>query len=516
MSLDALTGLTPHVPLPDGGSSIGQATFTGDACGSNDPQVQAAVDRTVQAADGRIDSHAAVSYQIGETMSDPSLTQAQKDAYIAQLVAMANGGSGCAGVSPEQAAAINRAFSEVGNAAGHPCTPELRQQVADSIARSVADGSLGSNELYGLVSSGAAGSRQLLTGVQDSALLAQVSQRLLADARQQGYDINQYQRGPQLLTAAADLANMAAALGDRSAADAVLAEIDAVTRAGPVAGDMTLVQAMMATSLNDRVDLPARDGFHALAALLGASSATPDNQEAQDRLFAGLARSGSDGYAGGIDQSGERASALDQLGEYFERNFPRLAEADWRKSNTGDFHHGLVKDFMRQVLLDGDYGRIDQTNGVIAAEMHRLASQIGNTGLSPQVRENAASTLGTIMGSLEWATADFIANAKGDAEAKVEIIRFFTDKLTDKLIKTGAKQLPEGDARDAGTQAAKGFVDKLWQGITDWMASGEIQRGNEVTGPMVGLSQVLRDAMSDGESYLLNAFDLREDLYYDP
>jgi len=59
-------------------------------------------------------------------------------------------------------------------------------------------------------------------------------------------------------------------------------------------------------------------------------------------------------------------------------------------------------------------------------------------------------------------------------------------------------------------------VDKIWAGITEWAASGEIARGEEVTGGMIKLSQIFRNAMSDGDASLLNAFDLREDLYYDP
>lgn len=509
----------PFSPVADYSPPLtNTASATGDVCSTNDPQVQEAIDRTLQAGEHGSDPHHAIAHQISQTMNDPSLTQEQKDAYIAELIAMANGGAnGCGSVSATQAESINRAFNEIGNAYSGENTPELRQQVTDSIARSVDNGHLGSNEIYGLVKEpGTAGARELLTGIGDGDLLSSVSQRLLADARREGYDINQYQHGPALLTAAADIANMAAANGNSIAADRVLSEIHRVTASGPVAGDMTLVQAMMATSLNSQVDLPERDGFHALAGLLGSSSPTEGNQAAQDLLFATLVRSGQDGYVGGIDQYGDRSAALDDLGEYFDANFPRLAETDWRKTNTGDPLHGVIKDFMRHVLLDADYGRVDQTNDVIATEMLRLATEMGNTDLPLDERENAASTMGTIMGSLQWATADFIANAQGNAEAKTEAIRFFTDKLTDKLISKGAGHLPEGDVRTSGTQASKNFVDKIWGNITDWMASGEIARADEVTGGMVDLSQILRDGMSDTDAALLNAFDLRVELYYDP
>ncbi len=507
MFFSLVSMVAPMVPTA-GGGGVNQST----ACSSNDPKVQEAIDRTVQVAGRGPEPDQAVAYQISRTMSDPSLTQEQKDEYIAALLAMANGGSnGCGSVSSEQADAINGAFNEIGNAYSGENTPELRQQVTDSIARNVAAGRLGSDEIYGLVSKpGTAGARELLTGIQDGELLADVSKRLVADARSEGYDINQYQNGPALLTAAADIANMASANGDSSAAEEVLGEIDRVMQQGPVAGDMTLVQAMMATSLNGQAQLPARDGFHALAELLDSRNATSTNQKARDRLFAALARSGDDGYVGGIDQSGERTSALEQLGRYFENNFSRLAEADWRKTNTGDFHHGLIKDFMRHVLLDADYNRVDQTNGVIATEMRHLADKIGNADLTDDARTAAADTLGTIMGSLEWATSDFIENARGDAEAKTALIRTFSDKLTDALISAGPGKVP------GGTQGANYLVNEIWSRITDQMASGEINRANDVTGGMITLSQIFRDAMSNGDPDLLNAFDQREDLYYDP
>lgn len=509
MSLSLFAIFMPITPTPiSGGGSSSQTT----ACSGNDPKVQEEIERTLQIANSSPNSAQAIAYQISRVMSDPSLTQQQKDEYIAALLGMANGdANGCRSVSPEQAEAINRAFNEIGNTFSGENTPELRQQVTDSIARNVSAGRLGADELYGLVREpGTAGARQLLTGIEDGKILADVSKRLLADARREGYDINKYQNGPALLTAAADIANLAAGHGDTSAANDVLGEIDTVMKQGPVAGDMTLVQAMMATSCGGLVHLPARDGFHALAALLNSSSSNATNQEAQDRLFAALARSGNDGYAGGIDQSGERTSALEQLGKYFEQNFSRLAEADWRKTNTGDFHHGLIKDFMRYVLLDTDYKRVDQTNHVIATEMRHLVDRIGNDNLPQDARETAASTLGSIMGSLEWATADFIEHAHGDADAKVQLIRLFSDKLTSALISAGPGKVP------GGSEVSNHLVDEIWENIANRMASGEVERGEGVTNDMIELSRIFRDAMSNGDTSLLTAFDLREDLYYDP
>jgi len=345
-----------------------------------------------------------------------------------------------------------------------------------------------------------------------------VSHRLIADAPAQGYDINDYQTGPQTLTAAADIANMAAAGGNRSAANAVLAEIARVEAKGAVAGDdMTLTQAMMATTVGGGQwnNLYERDGFHALSGLLNSSTQNAANQPAQDKLFAGLVRSGGEGYVGGIDEGGNRGPALDQLGTYFDRNVTRLAETDWRMDNTGDFHHGLVQDFTRNVMLDKDYGRIEQSQEALTNEMTRLAVQVGDTNADPQAREAAASTLGAIMGSLEQAGADYIAHAEGNAEAKVAFVRQFTDIVTDKLIGKLAEKIPEGEVRSGATTAGGNFVDQLWQKLVDHekqVATGEVDK---TTGGVLDLAQTIRTTMATGDASLLNAFDLRVELYYD-
>jgi len=354
--------------------------------------------------------------------------------------------------------------------------------------------------------------------VRDGNVLASVSDRLVADARAQGYDINDYRTGPETLTAAADIANMAAANGNRSAANAVLAEIARVEAGGPVAGDMTLTEAMMATTVGGGRwgNLPERDGFHALSGLLNSVSQTAANQPAQDKLFAALVRSGGEGYVGGIDQSGERGTALDQLGIYFDRNVGRLAEADWRMDNTGDFHHGLMQDFVRHVLLDPGYGRLEQSQEALTDEMTRLAVAVDDPALSPAARENAASTLGAMMGSMQQAGADYIAHAEGNAEAKVAFLRQFTDIVTDKLIGKLAARLPEGGVRDGGKTAGGNFVDALWQKLVDHERQQAADHVDEATGGLLDLARTIRTAMSTGEASLLNAFDLRVELYYDP
>jgi len=490
------------------------------ACGTNDPQVQEAVDQTVAAAQfGQPNDGGAVAYQISETMARTDLTQDQKDEYIAAIVQLAGGQSnGCGSVDERTAGKLLAGLNDVGTAWTGPATPELRDQVTDAISRGVADGRLDTDDLYGIVSNpGSYGTRQLLTEVRDGTVLAGVANRLVDDARAQGYDINDYQTGPETLTAAADIANMAAANGNRSAANAVLAEITRVEAQGPVTDDMTLTQAMMATTAGGGQwnNLYERDGFHALSGLLNSVSQTAANQPAQDKLFAALVRSGDDKYVGGLDEGSNRGSALDQLGIYFDRNVGRLAETDWRMDNTGDFHHGLMQDFMRHVMLDTDYGRVTQTQDALTNEMTRLAVRVGDTNLSADQRETAASTLGAMMGSLQQAGADYIAHAKGDAEAKVAFVRQFTDTITDKLIGKLGARLPEGDVRDTATEGANNFVDALWQKLVDYQTQAAQGHVDETTGGLLDLARTIRTAMAPGEANLLNAFDLRVELYYD-
>jgi hypothetical protein len=487
-----------------GGMTAGQ---TGTAASASDPQVQEAVDRTLQYAEMRPESQV-VAYQISEVMNDPSLTQEQKDAYIAIMAGLADGVGGAFCIPDGQAEAIRRAFNDIGAAWTDPATPGLRQQVTDSIARNVADGRLDVDEIHALVREpGSAGARELLTGIRDGAVLSGVSDRLLADARREGYDINRYERGPELLTAAADIANMAAANGYTGSAGAVLAEIDRVMHAGPVAGDMTLVQAMMATSLGGLAELPGRDGFHALAGLLNSTAQTASNQEAQDRLFATLVRSGDDSYVGGLDQAGDVSGALDELGVYFEDNMDRLVAEDWRHTNTGHHLDGLVTDFTEKVMLHDGYGRADQTAEAMSDYIAHQAEIIADPDADVSEAEDAARALGTLLGSLELAGERYVDDAGGRAETGLGVLRSVIDLAGTKI---ASKAGPVGSAaynatlgaiadglKDAAVRAAEGDVD-------------------DVFGEIVNALQGVRLEINHLDGSILDAFDLRAHDARDP
>lgn len=501
MSVPSLSAFSTTMPV-----NTGATVF------SSDPQVHAAIEGTLATPD--------MTHAIDDVMNDPSLTQEQKDEYISTLIRLASDSvDGDGPIPPETAAGVIGSLRDIGNAYTGVCTPELRQQVTDSIARGVADGHLDSDDIYGIVRhSPTSGIRELLTGIGDGHLLADVSERLVADASEEGYDPYAPQGGVMLLTAAADIANMAAENGNSRAADIVLAEIDRVSAGGPIGDGVTLVQAMMAQSLeNHEANSPERTGFYVLAGLLHTSSPESDGaQIAQDRLFAELVRSSGD-YPGGIDQNGDVSGALDLLGEYFEANLPRLSETDWRMRNTtDDFNHRLMADFFRFVMLDPRYGRVDQTSEAIADEINRQAAVVGDPDLPIEERTAAANTLGAIMGSVEWATEDFIRSAEGSAEAQVSIVRFFTDKLTNHLIGQGSDRVPEGGLRNTSKDAANNFVDQIWQSIEDRLSSGERERGTAVTFDIIELSRIVRTVMSDDDAGLLNAFDDRRDTYADP
>lgn len=484
---------------------------------TQDPQVTEAVQATIELADAHHLSDPA--YTIEQTLADPSLTQAQKDEYIARLVEFSGSSGICTAdgqiISAETAAKFRTAFEEIGTAYTGPATPELRSQVTDAIARGVANGRLSADDLYSLVNPAtnpnSDGARQLLTGVSDGAVLNRVADRLLGDAQRLGYDINDDQIGPQALTAAADIAAMAADHGFTASASAVLAEIDRQTQAGPVADDMTLTQAMMATSLMGAYGSPieGRTGFDALAALVDSVPNTAANQPAADRLFASLVRSRDDGYVGGLDQSGNRSGALDSLGNYFDANVARLSEQDWRAANTGGLHHGLVRDFVRHVMLDDSYGAREQTASALGAEMTRLAGIVGDESRPLAQREDAATQFGTVIGSIQSAAQDYVENARGDAEDKIDLVRNVTDLITDKLI----SYVPGGDLVQEGGSA---FVDAAWGALADHVESQAQAHADETTGGLVTIAQTFREAMSDLPSSILNAYDYRVDHYFEP
>jgi hypothetical protein len=480
----------------------------------SDPKVDEAVETTLRFTEHLGDP----AYAIEQTLADDSLSQAQKDEYLARVIELAGNSSAMCtpygSIDGERSQKLIDALERIGTAYTDPATPELRSDVTAAIGRAVDSGRLDAADVYGLVdperNAISDGARELLTGIRDGAVLNRVADRLLGDAERLGYDINEYERGPEALTAAADIANMAADHGWTASANAIVAEIDKTMKEGAVAGDMTLVQAMMATSLGGSYGSPVegRTGLDALAGLVNsARSNDPKVAEATDSLFATLVRSGTDEAVGGLDQFGEKDESLAALGTYFNTNISRLIEDDWRKANTGGEQNLLVRDFTQNVLLEPDFAGRDATASAITDEMRRLSGIIDNEQAPMDARESAANSFGTLLGSIQQASASYVDKARGDTEEKVELVRGFTDLVTDKLLERGGPIAGEVGGR---------FVDAAWEQLATNAEEGAQAHVDDATGGMTATAQAFRDAMSPLDAKILNAFDMRVNLYYRP
>lgn len=490
------------------------------AGGSNryDPEVTARLEETLRFAELR----ARPTNVVAETLADSSLTQAQKDEYVARVLEMAQLTPGRwttlegLTVTPPASDNIRQMFENIGDAWTGPETPELRQAVAESIGRGVDNGRITAADLHAILDAEhnpiSDGARSLLTEVTDGAVLDRLSGMLLSDARAIGYRGNaaNYSRGVAALTAAADVANMAAANGRPSAANAVIDEIAAQTAAGEVFDGATIAQAMMAVSQFDRFGGPeaGRSGFEVLSTLLtsATTSGNAERRAALDGLFGELVRSGEDNIVGGVDQFYGNAAGLDALGTYFDANVSRLMQQDWRLANTGDPRHGVVQDFVQHVMLNDDFGGLDSSALAISDEMGRLSTIIGNEYHSDENRLNAATTLGGLMGSIQEAGRLYVAEARSNADEAIDNVRTVTDLVTGNLTDRAG---PLGDAIGGK------FVDALWDGLAQRAEDNASAAVDDNTGGLVDLGQVFRSAMSELDAGLLNGFDDRLDQYYD-
>jgi hypothetical protein len=466
-----------------------------------DPKVTDAVVETIQAGTAfGPEPVGAVAYQIQQQLADSSLTQAQKDDFVAQLVDLTHSpGWSTLDNGSTVPEIVQAALEQVGAGDGSEESAALGNQVADAIGRGVSTGRLDVDDLYGLVDPStnafSDGGRQLLTQVTDGRMLNQVAGRLLDAARAEGYDINAYENGPALLVAAGDIANMAAANGVRASANAVVREIGRIEAAGPVAGDMGLMEAMMATTSTGAYSslvAPDRNGFDVLAGLVNAANpAGSDIQTTTDSMFATLVRSG---YTGS-----ENGSGLGELGAYFNSNLGRLNENGWRFNSAEDARENLVQDFVGKIMLDADYPVKDESVAAIGNEMDRLAGQLQNGELTPDQRLAGATGLGELVGSVKGGADDFFKDSKESKDAKIDAIRFFSDKLTGFV---SGKAGPAGALIDAG-------IDAAWTAGSEHLDAGIRKEVREALGSFYDQSNQLRTALGGMDAGLINAFDQR-------
>lgn len=483
-----------------GGVAASTPTYTPPAP-PPDPKVTDAVVETIQAGTAfGPEPVGAMAYQIQQQLADPSLTQAQKDDYVAQLVDLTHSpGWSTLDNGKTVPELVQAALEQVGAGDGSDEGAALSGQVGDAIGRGVDSGRLDADDLYGLVDPStntfSDGARQLLSQVTDGRMLNQVAGRLLDAAQAEGYDINAYENGPAMLVAAGDIANMAAAHGVPASANAVVREIGRVEAAGPVAGDMGLMEAMMATTSTgpySSLVAPDRNGFDVLAGLVNSANPNASGvQTTTDSMFATLVRSGHTGS--------ENSAGLGELGQYFNTNLSRLNENGWRFNSAEDARENLVQDFVGKIMLDADYPLKDESVAAIGSEMDRLAGDLQNGSLTEDQRLAGATGLGELVGSVKGGANDFFESSKESKDAKIDAIRFFSDKLTGFV---SSKAGPAGALIDAG-------VDAAWTAGSEHLDAGIRAEVRDALGSFYDQSNQLRTALGELDAGLINAFDQR-------
>ncbi len=500
---------------PDVASNAGASPGTGPIGAIGQGQVQNpdltnALDVTIQQAErlanSNFDQGQGVAYTVGEVLNDPNLTQAQKDEYVARLVEIAGSGGHTTPeglqVTPQAAAAVRMMFESAGDAWTGSTTPELRQQIAESIGRGVNSGRISADDLFAILDPQnnplADGARLLLSEVTDGAVLNQLAGRMLDGAQAIGLRGDDAVQAVQALTSAIDVANMAAARGYTASANAAIDLIGLETANGPIFGDVSITDAMMLHSLSDR-SLQGTTGFEALSTLLNSATVNGNAQRqlALDNLFGELVRSGEDRTAGGMNQSRGVEEALSGLGEYFNANLSRLMEQDLRSEDSGSALYGLVQDFTRNVALNPRYTGMDASADAISTELARLATNSVDPNRTPTERADALVAMGGLMGSVQGASERFVSDAGLFARGRVDAVRMLTDRITGSLTSRGGA---------VGEIVGGGVVDAFWNGFVARAEAAAQERVEGATGGLVSLGESLRAGL--GEVHSLT--DLRQ------
>jgi hypothetical protein len=457
------------------------------SAGRSDPQVEAAVQETVSVAQS---SHLAdPSGKIAEVMADPTLTQAQKDEYLARIVDLASGSdtvtTAAFGRIDKQASdKLAQSLETIGEAWTNPATPELRQQVTAAMGRIVDSGRVTAHQLSDIMDPARIGSsdgfRELLTSVTDGTTLQQLSTNLLYMARRYGYDAETQAgvNGLQAITAAADIAGMAAAHGYTGSANSVVVELAKNPGIVENAGRLD----------SNTLDGPdrGRGAFDAFASALNGAKSNMNIVDDMDTVFSQLVQQA------GKDEAFNRTEGLNDLGDYFNRNIERLNEETvWEGTSDEtdgkyETYEGLTERFIRNVMLNEEFTNAAPTQQAIETEMARLANLAGSEGtVGEDVRAQAARELGNIVGSLQGAGNDLVADDKVSSDAQIKGLRSITDIFTSKLFSKGGPlaQLFGG-----------ALVDNFWKNVGD--AAQAAARGD--VNAVIGALNDMADAFGDG------------------
>ena len=446
-------------------------------------EVSTAVDEAVDL----IDNHGATPGALTELFDNPGLTDDQKNQAVAELLQMADGEGA---LSEAGAETMLSQLNEYGVLAhgDDPYAEELHENLQRSITANVDSGALDAEDLFHLVAPDgprgdlldSQGRRDLLARVSDGAVLSDVSGMLIETADNQGYD--NLTDGPSTLIGAADIANMAMLRGDQTAAKSFYEKYDEL-RADGIMDQMMEVGGVSPLDGNGIDD---RAGVNVLARLASTGDFIAGvSNEQSDRMFADVVR--------GLNHDGlypkpNQADGTRRLALHFERNADRLIDADWRHEGTSEHYHGITQSVVENVLLHDDFKQRDQLVSVLSDQLHEAAAIVGDTDASFTERTVAAEKFGTITGSFQQGTENYISSARADAEQRISNARFVTDLFTNELISWGSKPLgPAGKPVNAGSKAA---VDAIWQHVEDGMVR-EAER--ELDTRSGGLSQVMSD-----------------------
>jgi hypothetical protein len=455
------------------------------------------------------------SRDIAEVMADPNITQADRDLFLAGIIEMAGGRN----ISDEGAERLRRSLDSLGRSDG-------AADAAESIGRQVAAGTLGAADLsalFGPAPAGTDGVRTLFTDITDGRVLNRVANDLLSEARaigstaswpdQAGYD--------RALLAAADIANMAAANGSPAAARAVIREINAAVTAGVPRGDLPLLDRLLIADTQSIEMLGERSAIRTLATLLNSATDPATTSDAMrreaDTLFANLLRTasetglGSNGLlsAGSYDTR-DIPGAIDQLGQYFEANAERLVRLDWRLNASGTGHDSLVLDFMRHVVLNPDYAQRDRTAQALGTLVDDLNARIVDTTLTLRAREDAARSLGIVLGSLNEAGQQFVAESRLSAQRQADLIGGFVDVVFRTAIRAGGMPSP---GHPGSEDSMRGIIGAWTDGHVAAAAAAAEGRVDAVLGALADTLTDYRRALGEDEvnipGSILDALDFR-------
>lgn len=255
---------------------------------------------------------------IEQTVARPDLSQAQRDDYLSGVIDAAQ-------TAPDQQTrdTLAQAIDQVGR--DENAAPAVRE----SLNRLVAEREVGPEELKTLLDPDAvgngAGTRALLTGVNDGALLNRVANDMLDDVNSRCWADQSAYAGA--MASVADVANMAAANGAPASAKATA---QAIADSPVLPGQPSLVDRM--------AQQPG--GMEALTGLLDSAKA---NQPATDKIFNALAATQNGDAVLGFHPEAGNQELASRMDAYFAQNAERLGSSDWVDRNEVELAVRIAK-----------------------------------------------------------------------------------------------------------------------------------------------------------------------------